>query len=304
MSIKDFLSCEICNSSSWVIAYEGPVRNGAFGQLTESTTVAKCSECGVERLSEGVAKRSRDFYETKEYRSLLKQNTAAAGLLTEQDMMQIHNQKQLWPISFREKIVADIGSGAGGFLDHISGLAQISVAIEPCQEYHDTLSKSGHKVFAYAKDAVEAGVKVDLAFSFSVIEHVQDPQKFLAEAFQLLNEGGRLVISTPNRQDALMSLLPDIYPSFFYRSPHRWYFDRNSLTNCALRAGFNVDEIRCVHRYGMSNALLWLRDRCPSGHQTLPFISGGLFDDFWARALEAQDGGDYLYAYLSRPVGI
>jgi len=301
MLIEDFGKCEICNSLIWAKVYEGPVRNGAFGQLTESTTVAKCCGCGVERLSENVAKRSNDFYETKEYRSLLKQNTDATGLLIEQDMMQIHNQKQLWPIPLRQKTVADVGAGAGGFLDHICGLASRLVAIEPCREYHNSLASRGYEVYSYVKDAVANGVKVDLVSSYSVIEHVQEPRKFLEEIFQLLNRGGQVIISTPNRGDALMSLLPDVYPSFFYRSPHRWYFDRSSLSDCATKAGFVVDEIRCVHRYGLSNALIWLRDRCPGGQQALPFVGNKLFDDFWGRALESQDGGDYLYAFLSRP---
>ena len=80
MLIENFERCEICNSLSCVKAYDGRVRNGVFGQFTESTLVAKCCGCGVEHLSENVAKKSNDFYETKEDRSMLKQNTDTAGL--------------------------------------------------------------------------------------------------------------------------------------------------------------------------------------------------------------------------------
>ena len=80
MLIEDFGVCEICNSLSWVKVYEGLVCNDAFGHFTESTFVAKCYGYGIERLSEDVAKRSNDFYETKEYRSLLRNRSPATQL--------------------------------------------------------------------------------------------------------------------------------------------------------------------------------------------------------------------------------
>jgi len=80
MLIEDFGACEICNSLSWVKVYEGLGHNDAFGQFTESTFVAKCYGYGIERLSENIAKRSNDFYETKEYRSLLRNRSPATQL--------------------------------------------------------------------------------------------------------------------------------------------------------------------------------------------------------------------------------
>jgi hypothetical protein len=60
-----------------------------------------------------------------------------------------------------------------------------------------------------------------------------------------------------------MELLPDDFPSFFYRTVHRWYFNVASLAECAKLAGFEVVETQFVHRYGMANAIAWLRDRRP-----------------------------------------
>jgi len=41
---------------------------------------------------------------------------------------------------------------------------------------------------------------VDLVVSFETIEHVSHPEKFLDECVRVLAPGGRLIISTPNRQ--------------------------------------------------------------------------------------------------------
>lgn len=297
-----FAPCEICGSETWVEAFYGSVRDGPFGSLTAPTYVARCGGCGVERLDEATAK-TEAFYKSPDYRSLLAQPTDPAGFLADHDILQLQNLQQLWPNSLRGKSVADVGCAAGSFLDHISGLAARVIAIEPCEEYHTSLSGRGYETYPFAREAMSAGVLVDWAFSFSVIEHVDNPRSFLSEISQILKGDGRLVVSTPNRKDVMMSLLPSDYPSFFYRSVHRWYFDRESLAACAHHAGLKVVDIRCAHRFGLSNAMTWLRDRRPGGRTRLPHVGTPFFDDLWARGLEAQDAGDYLFAVLARNDG-
>ncbi|RKE72317.1 class I SAM-dependent methyltransferase [Pseudorhodoplanes sinuspersici] len=298
MSVDQFQACEICGSSDWHATYRGPVRDGAFGRLTKPTVVARCGSCGVERLAEDTTK-DENFYKGTDYRAALNEATDAAGFFAEHDRLQLQNLQQLWPETLRGKTIADIGCAAGSFLDHVKGLPARAIAVEPCIPYHQSLSDRGFEVYASPSDMGEAGT-VDWAFSFSVIEHVSDPKSFLADIRSIVKPGGRVLISTPNRADVLMSLLPDTYPAFFYRAVHRWYFDVASLTRCAQSAGLEVEQMRCVHRFGISNALIWLRDKKPGGHKPLPNINAPLLDAVWARALELEGSGDYLYAVLVR----
>ncbi|HET7681155.1 MAG TPA: class I SAM-dependent methyltransferase [Xanthobacteraceae bacterium] len=300
MSIDAFKPCEICGTNAWREAYSGPVRDGAFGKLTRETVVGRCGGCGAERLDEVTAK-DDDFYKSVDYRKLLAEPTDAAGFFAEHDILQLKNLEQLWPESLRGRTIADVGCAAGSFLDHVRGLPAKAIAIEPCEEYHDSLKARGYEVYAFAGDAKPAHGTADWAFSFSVIEHVGDAKKFLTDIKSLLKPGGRLLISTPNRADALMQLLPEVYPSFFYRAVHRWYFDDASLRQAARHAGLDVVDVRCVHRFGLSNALIWLRDKKPGGRKPLPHVGTPLLDAVWARALEAEGVGDYLYAILARP---
>ena len=142
-------------------------------------------------------------------------------------------------------------------------------------------------------------VDVDFAFSLSVIEHVGNPKAFLADIATMMTNSSRLLISTPNRRDVLMDLLPDDYPAFFYRTVHRWYFDLDSFSRCAELAGLRVVEGRCVHRFGLSNAMKWLRDRKPGGAQSLPAVNK-LVDKCWQASLEQAGTGDYLYFWLEK----
>jgi hypothetical protein len=98
----------------------------------------------------------------------------------------------------------------------------------------------------------------------------------------------------------LIDLKEDAYKPFFYRSVHRWYFDTESFAYCARAANLKVVESRCVQRFGLSNALLWLRDGRPSGSTLLPHLDNPLLDSLWKGHLESTGVGDYLYFKLVR----
>lgn len=298
--LASFAACEICGGKEWAAVHVGSVRDGAFGRLSRpESVVGRCQTCGVDRLDETLCK-DADFYRSEEYRSLLAEPTDAAGFFAEHDMLQLRNLTEVWPEPIRGKVIADVGCAAGSFLDHVRGLARKAIAIEPCEVYHESLQSRGYAVYNSSVEAARGQVdRVELAVSFSVIEHVDNPRKFLAEIRELMAPDGKLLISTPNRRDILMDLLPDEYPNFFYRTQHRWYFDAESLRFCAQRAGLIVSEARCRHRFGLSNTLAWLRDRGPTGMVGLPHIDDPLVDSVWRKFLESKGVGDYLYFLLT-----
>jgi SAM-dependent methyltransferase len=295
--LGDFTACEICGSENWCTVYQGAVRDGAFGTLHEGATVARCDGCGVDRLAEHICP-DDSFYETEAYRRKLGQDLSTGAYLAAAKELQSFALAAIEPALLKNKTVADVGCAGGSFLDHIARVTNRKVAIEPSSIYRDSLTDRGFAVFPYATDAAaEFGGKVDFATSFQVIEHVRDPRDFLARIRPLLAPGGSLLITTPNRRDILMELLPDDFPAFFYRVVHRWYFDEDSLANCARRAGFVVDSVRFVHRYGLSNALTWLRDRRPSGRTRLAGIESPA-DDCWRGYLEDGGRADCIFMFL------
>ncbi len=294
-------TCEICGADDWAPAFTGPVRDGSFGSLTSKDhTIYQCGGCAVQRLEESACK-DDSFYAGKKYRELLGEASSAAGFWEKHDVHQIRNLNVLWPHSIRHRVVADIGCAAGSFLDHIRGLPKTCLAIEPCEEYHASLSKRGYQVY----DSIAAAIKdfkqsVDVVFSFSTLEHVGNPLEFLCEIRRLLRPEGLLVVSTPNRNDVLMELLGDTYRQFFYRTVHRWYFDMDALVNLARRSRFEIVQQRCLQRFGLSNAMAWLRDRKPTGDRPLPGLDDPLLNQFWQNYLESKGVGDYLYLIVKR----
>lgn len=297
--LEGFRSCEICGSHDWRHVYFGAVRDGIFGKFREKAIVGACGGCGVHRLDENHCLGEND-YESDAYRARLDEGTGLAEHFASHDHLQIHALNAIQPHRLRDLTVADVGAGGGSFLDHVRGVAGRTIAIEPADHFQTLLAERGYETYAYAADAAEnLGPIADVAVSLHVIEHVRNPRVFLAEIRTLVKPGGRVVIATPNSADILLELLPDTFPAFFYRVVHRWYFNSASLARCAVEAGFKVEETRYLHRYGMANALHWLRDRRPTGNAPLAGIDN-LADSFWKSYLEASGCSDTLFMTLKR----
>ncbi len=289
-------SCEICGTTRWNSVYCGKIRNGAFGNFINGK-IFRCIGCNVDRLDEDLSIK-KVAYQSKEYREMLNQGIEVNDYFKHSDSIQIHNLNALWPLNIRGKNIADIGTGGGSFLDAVSGLADEVLAIEPTVMYHSSLKKRGYRVFNYTADALkEYRNKIDIVFSFQVIEHVRNPKKLLREALLLLRPNGKLIIATPNRNDILLKLLPNDFPSFYYRTQHRWYFDKGSIINCfgqiATLANSQLDEVEFFHTFGMSNCLTWLNEKRPIGDLRIEGISP-VADKMWSAYLQSTGQTDTL----------
>lgn len=292
-----FPKCGVCEANAWVAVYEGAVRNGSFGKSVQGT-IARCNHCGVDRLAENVCLEA-GAYETTAYREQLDQTHDLAEHFRAHDEFIRFTFETVWPRSMRGKVVADVGCGAGSLLDHLRGLTDTLVAIEPDRGFSPTLVDRGYRWFPSVEKASEQfGAGVDFVFSIQVIEHVEKPAEFLRGMRGLLRPDGILVLSTPNRNDILMDMLPDEFPAFFYRTQHRWYFDSASLARAAEQAGLRIEKNLHVHRYGMANALLWLRDKKPAGRRTIPALDHAA-DELWRTWLEANGRADNIYLIAS-----
>jgi SAM-dependent methyltransferase len=290
------VTCLICGSDDLVVKYEGKIRVGKYRNLSETDhRIMRCPRCGCAWLPDFIGK-SAAFYETEEYRN----SVDGSGLIA--DFHRIHDREQNALVAaiglekFRDKTVMDVGCGGGSFLDAVKGYAKDAVAIEPANHFHAPLRGKGYHVFPYLDDAAgEYGGTIDAAVCLSVIEHIDDPLGFLGSLRGLLVFGGSLYLSTPNAEDLLLALLGRDYEEFFYRRAHVWYFDSFSLAQLLTRAGFRNVVIRPHQRFGLSNFLLWMRDRAPKGDAALDGVTETV-DAVWKSELERTGRCDYLYA--------
>lgn len=290
--------CGVCGGQNWRLAYEGPVRRGTFGEVLHGA-IYDCEDCGVGFYPQSPAL-SPGFYEGAEYRETVGEGSAPESFFQLHDPEQATRLQLLANTPLRGRVVADIGCGAGSFLDTVRGLASQTVGVEPSVLYHDCLRKHGHVVYPDTAAAIgDWRARVDVAVCFSVIEHVTSPVALLKEISALLAPGGRLLISTPNRHDILLESGSAPYKSFFYRAVHLYYFDCESLKAAGAAAGFSSFEPVFAHRFNFGNFLTWLRDGRPEGNRRSSVL-GERFDRLWKAELESSGHSDYLFAWLRR----
>jgi 2-polyprenyl-3-methyl-5-hydroxy-6-metoxy-1,4-benzoquinol methylase len=237
-------------------------------------------------------------YETEEYRQLVDIESTPSSYYRIHDNEQSSRLQFLNLADVRGKTCADVGAGAGSFLDLVRGYAAKTIAVEPAGFYHSELKLKGHAVFPYCKDALEElEGRVDFVTCFSVIEHVPNPVEFVSELSKLAGPNATIIISTPNSDDWLIDLLAT-YKSFFYRVVHKWYFNASSLSFVARAAGLNDVAIQYIQRFPLGNALNWFKEGRPSGNASAGFSN--LFEDLYKRELESSGKADYLYMVIRK----
>jgi SAM-dependent methyltransferase len=282
--------CRVCHGKNHEVLYHGPIRVGPFGSYSrEPRTIWRCLDCGAGHLPMAAVD-----YESSEYRTLVDGSDTVEGFRHLHDGEQAEKLRILGSEGLRGRVCMDVGCGGGAFLDLLRGLAGTTIGIEPTASLRSALAANGHLAFPYCTDVPEEwSERIDVAVAFSLLEHVEDPAGLLRDIHRLLAPKGRLLLSTPNRNDVLLQLLPEDYARFFYRIVHLWYFDAESLIALVRAAGFTDVAVRYVHRFDLSNAVLWLRDRRPTGLGAL--TSTREADGLFRAVLETNGRADYLY---------
>lgn len=262
------MGCILCGCTTDNIIYDGEIRIGKQGVVDRK--VLKCSNCGLERLDK--------FYGAEKYEEGEYHDHTRNPEFEVQDKEQRHYFNYL--PSLRHKTVVDVGTGMGNFLDYAGFVAKNVIGVEPDENLRKHIP---YRTYPYIED-VPSNI-AEMVVSFNVIEHVEDPVKFAEEIKRVLTPyGGRAYIVTPNL-DCLLVGVSEEYRKFWRRAAHNWYFDPRTLADCMRCAGLRVEKVIPVHRRGLSNTLLWLRDGKPPDDRRLPQISRGM-DNAWRGYLE------------------
>lgn len=310
-SVKKSIQCKICGSEDIKIIYYGKVRKGGIGVWTEEDiSVYQCNDCDViwhENLYDDI----KQFYEGTEYRDQVNGNSSESRFYKLHDGESADKFRYTGTKIFRGKVVADIGCGAGAWLDFVKGTAKEAIGIEPSKVFRDLIQQKGIKAFPYAEDAKsEYKAKMDVVTSFDVIEHVENPSLFLEDIFELLAPGGEAIVGTPTDTPVMRKLLGEVYEKMIlFTGQHLWVFSPLNMKLMAERIGFSEVKFKCFQTYDLTNLLAWLQYKKPlsiGGNFGTPqkkmnydFVTDTL-NAVYKSELEKNFMGDYFVAYLKK----
>ena len=139
--------------------------------------------------------------------------------------------------------VLDLGCGTGEFLKIMKASGWETAGVDPSEEWNKR-STDDNKI--YSADLMEVkfeGQSFDVITLWQVLEHLPEPDKYLAEMHRLLKKDGILVLSVPNINSLQAGLGGRRW--FHLDLPrHRWQFVPETVLKMLDKTGFHLKEIK------------------------------------------------------------
>ena len=142
----------------------------------------------------------------------------------------------------KEKRVLEIGSGKGYFLAVLTKLGWKCQGVELSKgAVKFARERFGLQIFNGTLESFlefRSEERFSLIMAIDLVEHVPDPDRFVASAAFAIEKGGFLVIDTPNADSGNIESLAGAWPGF---NPfHIFLFNRMNLVRLLERHGFEV----------------------------------------------------------------
>ncbi len=255
------MHCYLCDSTN-NIKVAGKVRD------ILDLKIIKCQNCGLVFL-ENFDHINETYY--NESRMMLDQGFSIEKWIEEVEKDIVYRIDLVKPLA-TSKSYLDFGCGSGQLLKALRYNAYNCAGVEKSYELRHYLKfEHGLKVFADIKDIKEEWY--DIITMFHVLEHLKDPKQTLKDLGKLLNPRGRILIETPNVNDALLTLYKNkAFSEFTYWSCHLYLFNPYTLKKLIEDIGLEVEYIKQVQKYPLSNHLYWLSKGLPNGHNIWNFM--------------------------------
>jgi 2-polyprenyl-3-methyl-5-hydroxy-6-metoxy-1,4-benzoquinol methylase len=131
----------------------------------------------------------------------------------------------------------DVGAGSGRFVRHLRGRGVEAQGLEPALPIYARFLASEPWFSSQTLEQLAHGTDARFAavFACDVLEHVAEPEPFVAAASELLAPDGVLIVSTPDVASVLARLTRRHW--HYFNKYHLSYFSRATLGGLMARAG-------------------------------------------------------------------
>lgn len=145
-------------------------------------------------------------------------------------------------IEYGSKKILDIGCATGLFLEHMKTLGWDTYGVEVCGSAAEYGNKNrGVNIFTgIVENAPIEEESMDIIHLSHVIEHLNEPDKFVKKIATLLKPGGVIYCTTPNIDGFQARLFKDKWRSAI--ADHMVLFSVNTLKRIFLESGFIIEK--------------------------------------------------------------
>jgi len=141
------------------------------------------------------------------------------------------------------RTLLDIGAGVGTLCMEANNAGFLTEGIEPSTWAVAEASKNGIKLHeGYFPHPAVAEKKFDVVTVLDVIEHVSYPVELLKSCRKCLEQGGLLVVVTPDVRSVVARVLGRRW--WHFRFAHIGYFSRGTMRAALGAAGFTVERVQ------------------------------------------------------------
>lgn len=260
-------NCRVCSSSTKVVGETTSYPNSRVD-------VHYCGDCDAKSVSVGPL--SKELYDTLYFsgdvgyhhdrtmdglslESLISRNVAYAAIAEN--------------LPARNSRILEVGCGYGYLTNALNKLGMRTKGIDIAEGPVAYANRTYGDYFE-VKDIPEIkDSSYDMIVGMEVIEHLPDPMKFMEQCHERLRPGGRLILTTPNK---------DFYnrKSVWVTNPppiHLYWFGKKSMEKMARKAGFTMEVLphyAYLAKYDTVNLLVdWLRYKNQKAARIAPTVS-------------------------------
>lgn len=287
--VELMMECYICKSKDFTERL-GKVRD------SDSLKILECNNCSLVFLSDFSHIESSHYEKSGMHGSNPVPVEEWLKESSEDDDRRFNFLKQ----KILNKRVLDFGCGAGGFLIKSKSIAKECYGIELETRALQRLRELGINSEKSILEISKSKDKFDLITAFHVVEHLADPRSTIIELAKLLNKAGELIIEVPNSNDALLTLYKSKpFSEFTYWSNHLFLFNNETLMKLLKQSKLQLNWIKQVQRYSLSNHLYWLANGLPGGHVRWSFIDDNDINRSYESKLSSLGLCDTIIASVS-----
>lgn len=271
------MRCIVCDNQEFNFLHKGT-------RDLPDIDVYQCCNCGGGMLS-SFDHISDSFYEE----SGMRQENEASLFQNEQIIADDFRRAEyvIKNLNVFNKTILDFGCGYAGFLKLLKPYVNKTIGVELEKSAREYATKNDILVYQNLNDIEE---KFDIITSFHVIEHLIEPKQYLLSLKDYLKEEGKILIETPNINDALISKYhSSAFSQFTFWSCHVFLYSQQALELLLEECGYKIEWSKQIQRYSLANHLYWLSESKPGGHKVWKEFCTDVMEKEYERIL-AKEG--------------